>query len=251
VEANTVSTVRWREDDLEERSIDPLMFASGRANTSIIEKESFSHSGRADLICIRPDGTILIAEAKLAPEAKTKYVRTWCHLSGRHWAGRGKLNAINWHEDPFLLYTTIVLSRSTIDETFGEPEANSTLSSSEDYEKEDAAAVHPTTKSVYNQLTTVPGVYTQAIEAVLTQFASFVPMNEAIKLPALRLAALEDSSYLLEWTFKDRRLGFSFEPDPKDSGWYFVYSRASSELYESGTMDQLEIERLISKALTL
>jgi hypothetical protein len=108
---------------------------------------------------------------------------------------------------------------------------------------------HPITKPAYDKLRQLP-VFSRtrnAIIAILAQFTNLLPSNVAG--PPLRLVLLEDSSCLLEWTFKDRRLGFSFEVNPKDSGWYFVYSSNSSERYESGTMDQLEMSRLISMTL--
>jgi hypothetical protein len=249
VEADKVTNAAWREDDFEERGIDPRMFASGGANTLIIEKESCWYPRGADLVFIALSGRI--AEATVAPKTKGTYIVTGLPLWGHHWPGRDKLISPKWHSGhPPILQTPIVLSRLSIDEPSRQAEANSTVSSSVDYEQENVAAIHPVTKSVYDQLTSVPEMHGQAIEVLLTQFAAYVPKNNSSGLPPLRLSALEDSSYLLEWTFKDRRLGFSFEPDPKDSGWYYVYSKGSSELYESGTMDQLEIERLISKALT-
>jgi hypothetical protein len=116
-------------------------------------------------------------------------------------------------------------------------------------EQQNVAAVHALTKSVYEKLAGIPKDYRDAIQGVLTQLASSVPKSDTNKLPPLRLAPLEDSSYLLEWTFEDRRLGFSFEANPKDSGWYYVYSSDSSERYESGTMDQLEMSRLLKMML--
>jgi hypothetical protein len=109
--------------------------------------------------------------------------------------------------------------------------------------------LHPITKPAYATLRQIPisSKTRDAINAMLDQFTKALPLNVAA--PPLRLVRLEDSSCLLEWTFKDRRLGFSFEVDPKDSGWYFVYSNNSSERYESGTMDQLELSRLISMTL--
>ena len=244
-----MNNVAWRDDDFEERGIDPRMFASGSANTSIIEKKSFWNPRVSDLISIGPGGSIVIVEAKFDPRRTDRDAVRWPHWSNPRWADRDKLVSIMWHVDT-CLYDAIVLSRSLIDEPPPQVESNSSVSSFEDYEQQrEAAATHPVTKSVYDQLRNIPEKYRDAMTDLLSQFASFVPKNESSKFPPLRLAALEDSSYLLEWTFKDRRLGFSFEPDPKESGWYYVYSSGSSERYESGTMDQLEMSRLIEMTL--
>lgn len=105
------------------------------------------------------------------------------------------------------------------------------------------------TRPVYKQLVDLPIDTRRAIQDILAQLESTAFYADTMKLPPLRLALLEDSSYLLEWTFEDRRLGFTFEANPKDSGWYYVYSSDSSERYESGTMDQLEMSRLIGLML--
>jgi len=110
-------------------------------------------------------------------------------------------------------------------------------------------AVHPLTSPVYDQLAEITTSTKEGIQSLLIKFATSVSSAVTMKLPPLRLAILEDSSYLLEWTFEDRRPGFSFEQNPKDSGWYYVYSSDSSERYESGTMDQLEMIRLIGMTL--
>jgi hypothetical protein len=105
-------------------------------------------------------------------------------------------------------------------------------------------AVHPLTNPVYDQLAEITIPTKEAIQSLLIKFATSVSSAVTVKLPPLRLAIC-----LLEWTFEDRRLGFSFEQNPKDSGWYYVYSSDSSERYESGTMDQLEMSRLIGMML--
>lgn len=119
----------------------------------------------------------------------------------------------------------------------------------EEFVPQNVEDLHPITRPAYATLRQIPvsSRTRDAINAILEQFTNALPPNVAA--PPLKLVLLDDSSCLLEWTFKDRRLGFSFEVDPKDSGWYFVYSSDSSERYESGTMDQLEMSRLIRMTL--
>jgi hypothetical protein len=243
VGAKTVTDVAWRKDDFEERWIDCRMFASGTANTWIIEKESLWNPEISDSLWIEPNGKIVIVEARIDPKRAEKFAMRWARPD------RDKFVNFVWYTDA-PLNDAIVLSRLLIDEPPRQVQSNSAISSWEiDQPQREFAAIHPVTKSVYDQLTNIPGSYREAIAGLLTQFAGFVPNTEENKFPPLRLAALEDSSYLLEWTFKDRRLGFSFEPDPNESGWYYVYSSGSSERYESGTMDQLEMNRLIAMTL--
>lgn len=252
-----MTRVAWREDDFEEHGFDPRMFTSGGVNTSIIEKEPFFpfwNQGAADIVCIRPDGRFVTIEAKVDPKIKPKHLVIWPHSWDAPWADRENLIKIQRHVYASLIDTAVVLSRSSIDEPSRQEERSASASSAyvslwEDEEQQNGAAVHPLTRSVYEQLAGIPKATRESIQVVLNHLATSVPKDETRKLPPLRLALLEDSSYLLEWTFKDRRLGFSFETDPKDSGWYYVYSSDSSERYESGTMDQLEMSRLVRMTL--
>ena len=144
-----MTNVAWRNDDFEERGIDPWMFASGTANNSIIEKQSVWNQGVSDLICIGPGGRIVIVEAKFDPSRTDRNPVRWPNPG---WANRNTLVINKWHVDT-CLYDSIVLSRSLIDEPPPQVESNSSVSSCDDYEQQqEAAAIHPLTKSVYDQL---------------------------------------------------------------------------------------------------
>lgn len=69
-------------------------------------------------------------------------------------------------------------------------------------------------------------------------------------LPPLRATETEDGTALIEWVFADRRLGFSLEKDPKDSGWYFVSSRSSGGVLASGDSSTMDLELLVTWAKT-
>jgi len=245
VEAKKVNSVAWREDDFDEHRFDSRMFASGSANTSIIETKScfpIRNLGTGDLIYFGPGGKIVTVEIKADPRIEDKYV-----LMHDYRIAQRQVPAS-------VIYTSIVLSRSLIDEPYRYVEASTSASSVyEDFwerkQHQNEGAIHLLTRSVYEQLEAVSGNIREAMRVILNEFATSVPKHEMSNFPTLRLASLEDSSYLLEWTFRDRRLGFSFEPNQKDSGWYFVFSNGSSEHCESGTMDQLEMARLISMML--
>ncbi len=112
-----------------------------------------------------------------------------------------------------------------------------------------ATTWHPLTREAALQSRTLPRAQALAVRQILEDFAQATSGLDVAAAPALRIGEAEDGSILLEWTFADRRLGFSFEPSPEDSGWYFVLSNGSSERYEAGTMDQLEMVRLVTMAL--
>lgn len=93
----------------------------------------------------------------------------------------------------------------------------------------------------------------QSAQAVrlLEQFASIASASDIRgECPPLRVLDSPDGAVLVEWTFRDRRLGFTFEPRPEESGWYFVFSAGSSQRYESGTLDQLDLRRLMRAMLS-
>jgi AbrB family looped-hinge helix DNA binding protein len=92
-------------------------------------------------------------------------------------------------------------------------------------------------------------VGTSRAEKISPLFEAFVRAVDGYDVagaPKLRLTEADDGALLVEWTLPDRRLGFSIEEKPEESGWYFVLSNDASGLYEAGTMDQLEMERLVS-----
>lgn len=50
----------------------------------------------------------------------------------------------------------------------------------------------------------------------------------------IRAFVSEDNTILLEWIFKNYRIGFSIEENSNDSGWYLVSKRELGEISASG-----------------
>jgi hypothetical protein len=256
LEAKKVTTDVWRDDDFEERNFDPRLYAATGATTSIIEGKSYLPYRKqqyADIIYVGPAGKLGAIEVKISPARQDKYFVWSSALRSSYWSNREHL-IIDYSRalDELFNQSTIVLSQSAIYELRNSELGGTFATSYVDFQDEEPLAIeviHPLTSSIYNQLTEIPTPTREAIQDVLKKFATSVSYAPTTELPPLRLTVLEDSSYLLEWTFEDRRLGFSFEQNPKDSGWYYVYSSDSSERYESGTMDQLEMSRLIGMML--
>ena len=109
---------------------------------------------------------------------------------------------------------------------------------------------HPTTRQAAEFIQKLSSTRRKIAEDVLEQLCAVVAALPPTGLPPLSAAFLEDGSVLLEWTFPDRRLGFTLEPEAEASGWYFVFSNGSTERYEAGTMDQLEMPRLVAAMLS-
>jgi hypothetical protein len=68
---------------------------------------------------------------------------------------------------------------------------------------------------------------------------------ELANAPALEILDADDGSVLIEWQFKDRRLGFNIEPVQGHSGWYYAFSRNSGGQCGSGTLQSLDMRMLI------
>lgn len=256
VEAKKVTVQTWREHEFEDRGFDAGMLTGGGTTSSIIEGEPhlpFWKQRHADMVYVGPEGKHVIIEVKVNPRKIHEYLVWRSLLRSPYSSNRESLINAYRHACELLNQSAFVLSRSLIDElsrnvgVWENAAAHASLREEDQFST--LEAVHPLTRSIYDQLDAVPTGTKEAIQGVLNQFARSISHTLTAKLPPLRLAFLEDSSYLLEWTFADRRLGFSFEANPKDSGWYYVYSSDSSERYESGTMDQLEMSRLIGMTL--
>lgn len=68
-------------------------------------------------------------------------------------------------------------------------------------------------------------------------------------LPQLSIVIDEDESVLVEWMFKDFRIGFSFEKDEQESMWYMVSNRKFNEVNESGNITDKTIDDLLINIL--
>jgi hypothetical protein len=221
--------------------------------------EEFSDSWKqedADVTFVGPDGLMFAVETKVDSTRKNDALIWWSALQNKAWSDptrfwvyiSGKQNLPN--------RSAIVLSCSSVSESardLGHYEslASAYVNTGRTFAPAKLEAIPPIIKTAYVLLSELPApqITRDAIRAILHEFAEVLTKHKTAEWPPLRLVTLEDFSYLLEWTFLDRRLGFSFESDPKDSGWYYVYSHNSSERCESGTMDQLELSRLIGMML--
>lgn len=63
--------------------------------------------------------------------------------------------------------------------------------------------------------------------------------------PALSISDADDGATLIEWIFRDRRLGFNIEVTEGESGWYYASSRASGGQCASGNLSHLNASDLV------
>jgi hypothetical protein len=66
-------------------------------------------------------------------------------------------------------------------------------------------------------------------------------------LPPLRFRPLDEDGVLIEWIFKDFRIGFSIEPQNGESTWYLVSNQNLEEVSKSGPLDPEAMERVLSE----
>jgi hypothetical protein len=75
-----------------------------------------------------------------------------------------------------------------------------------------------------------------------------VPKEDMSRMPPLKLTFLDDGSVLLEWIFDGRRLGFTIEEEPAESGWYYVSSERYGDFCESGSLKDVK-SRVLAKMI--
>jgi hypothetical protein len=74
-------------------------------------------------------------------------------------------------------------------------------------------------------------------------------LNASGQLPSLILNILEDGSALLEWGFKDFKIGFSFESKIDESSWYLVANEKFQDASVNGKLDFGKLDLFLSKIL--
>ncbi|PSM31679.1 hypothetical protein BVG81_004225 [Haliangium sp. UPWRP_2] len=84
---------------------------------------------------------------------------------------------------------------------------------------------------------------------IVEHFSSAIAGLDLHDAPPLRTAEAPDGSFLIEWVFSDRRLGFNIEPEQDDSGWYFVSSKRAGGSCAAGSLSSMDIKLLIRWAL--
>ncbi len=65
-------------------------------------------------------------------------------------------------------------------------------------------------------------------------------------LPELSVVSVADGSILIEWVFPGFRVGFTVEPDPKESGWYLVSTQNFGGINASGYMSGIDTKKLLT-----
>ncbi len=65
-------------------------------------------------------------------------------------------------------------------------------------------------------------------------------------LPPVRAFIGEDGSLLIEWIFKDYRIGFNLESEEKDWGWYLVSKPLSGGIVASGYLAGVDLRGLVA-----
>lgn len=108
---------------------------------------------------------------------------------------------------------------------------------------------HRLTARAAKILDPLPPQMTTEVRRALEDFVEAAINLDTGSAPPLRADLHDDGSVLIEWTFTDRRFGLSFEEEEGESGWYFVFSREPSTRYEAGTMDQLDMPRMVKLTL--
>ena len=79
------------------------------------------------------------------------------------------------------------------------------------------------------------------------QTALFIYRQSAVDLsciPRLSASTVDDGSILFEWISADYRIGFSIEPDPRESSWFLITSENLGSVSASGFLQGVDLNRL-------
>ena len=114
-------------------------------------------------------------------------------------------------------------------------------------------------------ITEAPGTLTNDVETAIARISDSSVARQAratlarvqvamgafdlTDLPPLRAAEHDDQSFTIEWRFPDRRLAFTIEPRPEESGWHFVSSHLSDDIHADGGLSDADLRPLLGLAL--
>ena len=95
-----------------------------------------------------------------------------------------------------------------------------------------------------------PSVAAQG-RAVVERLRLAMAAFDLADLPPWRGTEHDDGSFSIEWRFPDRRLAFTIERDPAESGWHLVSSRSSDGVLAYGGLPgpSQDLRPLLSWAL--
>lgn len=91
------------------------------------------------------------------------------------------------------------------------------------------------------------GVFLSSFERILVNTRILYKLSN--NFPPIIIKWIADNSLLIEWNYNDFRIGFSIEPNIKESGWYLVSNENLGEYSESGVLDFNRIDTILSKLL--
>jgi len=60
--------------------------------------------------------------------------------------------------------------------------------------------------------------------------------------PSLNAINVEDESVLIEWAFRDFRVGFTIETNHEESGWYLVSNKKLGGILASGSIANIDLK---------
>ena len=87
--------------------------------------------------------------------------------------------------------------------------------------------------------------YAKKILLIIQENLNVFAKEETELLPPIRVFDVEDGSILIEWIFKDFRIGFNIESNINESGWYLVTNKNLGEINASAYILDGNIKKII------
>jgi hypothetical protein len=101
-------------------------------------------------------------------------------------------------------------------------------------------------KDIYNFIKQFLTIFQETLISIINYFD-----NLSNYLPPLTLSILDDGSVLIEWIFKDFRVGFSIEPHVDESSWYMVTNQNLEEFSRSGKLELSKASNLLKEIIMI
>jgi hypothetical protein len=80
---------------------------------------------------------------------------------------------------------------------------------------------------------------------VVTLLARSVQQRSLEQSPTLSIVESDDGSIWIEWILPSRRIGFTVDPDPRESGWYYASAVYDGNEVNFGSFSSMNMDELV------
>ena len=169
------------------------------------------------------------------------------------------MNLTNYNQEKHINYTTDNSMSYDKKENIKFDETSFSISGGERTRVGDYVYILPNDINIFKNFENIENIKNKNVKNQVVIFlAKFQNILIAISnrldftgsLPPLLIQAGEDGSALIEWIFKDFRIGFAFEENEKESSWYLVSNQKFGNIDISGSFKNVDVYNLLEQTIT-